>query len=128
MLLEFKDGRLNGYFLWSSFNTDKTEVNVDKLDKLENGVGKLSKLDVLDMLGKPNAKAFCPTMIDELKENCATNSEVWGWYMHGVSGFDSVVFDSSQIYVWFDASGKVSSVDASERRMHPNENQAAGPE
>lgn len=128
LLLEFKDGKLNGYFLWSSFDKDKTEVNMKNLDKLEDGVGRLSKEDVLNMLGKPNAKAFCPTMIDELKENCATNSEVWGWYMRGVSGFDSGVFDMSQVFVWFDAFGKVSSVDASERRVNPNKNHASGSE
>lgn len=114
--LEFKDGKLNGYFFWSSFNKDKTIIDTKNLDKVQDGVGRLSKEDVLNMLGNPNAKALCPTMIDEFKENCATNSEVWGWYMHGETGFEPAVFDSSHIFVWFDASGRVSSVESSERK------------
>ena len=116
LLLEFKNGELNGYFLWSSFGKDKTKINTENLSKVEGGVGNLSKQDVLNMLGSPNAKAFCPTLIDELKENCATNSEVWGWYMRGKSDGQPADFDMSQIYVWFDASGKVSSVEASEKK------------
>lgn len=116
LYLEFKDGRLNGYFLWSSFNEDKTKVDMNNVDKLKSGVGKLTKGDVLNMVGKPNAKAFCPTMIYELKEDCATNTEVWGWYMRGESGADPANFDFSQIYVWFDTSGKISSVESGERK------------
>ena len=116
LLLEFKDGKLNGYFLWSSFNEDKTKVDMKNVDKLKAGVGKLTKGDVLNMVGKPNAKAFCPTMIDVLKEDCAMNTEVWGWYMRSESGADPAIFDLSQIYVWFDSSGKISSVKADDRK------------
>jgi hypothetical protein len=68
------------------------------------------------MLGKPNAKAMCPTLMAELKEDCATNTEVWGWYMRVQSGFDSGVYNVSHIYIWFDGAGKVSSVAASEKK------------
>ena len=116
LCLEFKEGKLNGYFLWSSFNKDKTKVDMKNVDPLKAGVGKLTEREVLNMLGKRNAKAFCPTMIEELKGDCSTNMEVWGWYMRGKSGADPARFDVSQIYVWFDASGKVSSVEAFERK------------
>jgi len=116
MFLEFKNGKLNGYCLWSSFNKDKTKFDMKNVDNVKAGVGKLTERDVLNILGKPNAKAFCPTTIEELKEDCSTNTEVWGWYMRGKSGADPARFDVSQIYIWFDAAGKISSVEASERK------------
>ena len=118
LVLEFKDGKLNGYFYWSSFNKDKTKVDMKNVDKLKAGVGKLTEGDVLAVVGKPNLKAFCPTFIDELKQDCGTNKEVWGWYMRGDAGYDPHLYNISKIIVWFDAAGKVSRVDSERNELN----------
>jgi hypothetical protein len=119
LLLEFKDGKLNGYERWSSFDEDKTKVDLENLDKLKEGLGKLTKDDVLQLAGKPNSKAFCPSMIDEFKEKCTKNTEVWEWYMRDKSGFQPNAFDRSTLYILFDASGKISSVEVENDTPNP---------
>lgn len=120
LLLEFKDGKLNGYVRWSSFDEDKTKVDLKSVDKLKQGLGKLTKNDVLQLVGKPDSKAFCPSMIDEFKEKCAKNTEVWEWYMRDKSGLQPNVFNYSQLYISFDASGKISGVEAENSKVGPN--------
>jgi hypothetical protein len=119
LLLEFKDGKLNGYYSWSSFNEDKTKLDLKNLGKLRAGLGKLTKDDVLQMVGKPNSKALCPSMIDEFKEKCAKNIEVWGWFMRDRSGFNPAIFNWSALYISFDASGNISSVEAENTNEKP---------
>lgn len=115
LLLEFKENSLNGYYWWSSFKQDKTIVNQDNFGKLQAGIGKLTKADVLALAGKPNAKAHCPTLIAEFKEDCDKNTEVWGWYMQEqVAVGVAKTPKSLELTVAFDADGKVSSVETTE--------------
>jgi hypothetical protein len=106
-------------YSWSSFNEDKTKLDLKNLGKLRAGLGKLTKDDVLQMVGKPNSKALCPSMIDEFKEKCAKNTEVWGWYMRDRSGFNPAIFNWSALYISFDASGNISSVEAENTNEKP---------
>ena len=115
LLLEFKNGKLNAYYWWSSFIQDKTKFDPSVEDKLRAGTGKLTKDDVVDMVGKPNAKGFCPSMIEEFKGRCAKNTEVWGWIMPGdINLWIQKDIKASRLFVTFDASGKVSDVDTEE--------------
>ena len=114
LLLEFKEGKLNGYYFWSSFNADKTKVNLQNVDKLKAGFGKLTKDDVMALMGKPDGKAICPSVLEDFKDRCTKNTEVWGWYMtDNVSlwtmGPQKV--KTEELYVSFDNSGKISGVD-----------------
>ena len=79
-VLEFKDGKLNGYFYWSSFHDGKTKVDVDNINKLKAGFGTMDKDDVLVLMGEPDGKAMCPTEITNFKDHCDKNTEVWGWF------------------------------------------------
>ena len=113
MLLEFKGGKLNAYFFWSTFDKDKTKVDLAGVEKLKAGVGKLTKGDVLALAGNPNAKGLCPTVLVDLKDKCPKNTEVWGWLMtDNVNVWVPRKIKTSALYVSFDGEGKLSGVDA----------------
>ena len=114
LLLEFKEGKLNGYFYWSSFNADKTKVNLSDVDKLKAGFGKLTRDDVAGLMGKPDGKALCPSILADFKDRCAKNTEVWGWYMTDNISLWTLgpqKVKTEELYVSFDNSGKISGVD-----------------
>lgn len=112
LLLEFKDGKLNGYCSWSSFAEDKFKLDLKNIDELKAGIGKLTKDDVLHLVGKPNWKALCPSMISEFKEDCAKNTEIWEWYSVNHTSSLGVIDKWSRLYICFDGVGKISSLKA----------------
>jgi hypothetical protein len=117
LLLEFKDNKLNGYYYWSSFNADKTKVNLQNIDTLKMGMGKLTKNEVIALIGKPEGKALCPTMIRDFKDECSKNTEVWGWYMADNINLWALTpqkIKTAELSVSFDSVGKISSVDLSD--------------
>ncbi|HSY10418.1 MAG TPA: hypothetical protein VK840_05835 [Candidatus Dormibacteraeota bacterium] len=115
LLLEFKEGKLNGYFCWSSFKQDKSRFDPKAVDKLKAGTGKLTNSDVLALVGKPDGKALCPSTIVDFKERCAKNTEVWGWYMKdNISVWDPENIKITELFVSFDANSKVSDVESEE--------------
>jgi len=77
LLLEFKDEELNAYLYMSSFDSDKTQLDLPKVDQIKIGIS--SKNDLLSLLGKPSGKALCPSVWGEFKDRCAKASEVWAW-------------------------------------------------
>jgi hypothetical protein len=114
MLLEFKDGKLNGYLYWSSFDADKTRISLQNVDALKAGFGKLTKDDVVKLMGKPDAKTICPSVMADFRERCYQNTEAWGWYMTDdvnlwLLGPQKI--KSAELYVTFDDRGKVSGVE-----------------
>jgi hypothetical protein len=117
LILEFKNGILNGYEFVSSFDEDKTKVNFQSADRLRAGINKLSQSDVIAALGEPNGKALCPSTLSDYKDRCAKGAEIWGWFMteklrYGFS--HSVDVKSTDVYVVFNAAGKVVDVQTEE--------------
>jgi hypothetical protein len=111
MALEFKEGKLNGYFFTSSFKSDKTQFDLKITDSLKAGIGHLTQEDVLAAIGKPNGKVMCPTTLSDFKKRCAKGTETWAWLMNEASGKS---IKTISLYVSFDASGKISGVDTEE--------------
>lgn len=115
LLLEFKDGKLNGYFCWSSFEMDKSKFNSDVTNKLKNGIGKLTKNDVMSLAGPPQGKALCPSVTSDFKDQCENNTEVWGWYMRDkISLWSNINVNTTKLIVSFGADGKISDVQLTE--------------
>jgi hypothetical protein len=113
LLLEFKEGKLNAYYFWSTFDKDKTKVDMAGVEKLKAGVGKLTKDEVMALAGKPNAKGLCPTVLTDLKDKCPKNTEVWGWLRtDNINVWIPRKITTSELYVSFDADGKLSGVSA----------------
>jgi hypothetical protein len=112
LLLEFKEDKLNGYYGWSSFGTDKSKFDPNIADKLRAGVGKLTKDEVAVLVGAPQGKALCPSVITNFKESCEKNTEVWGWYMSdNINLWVRKDVKSVELTVSFGADGKVSGVE-----------------
>jgi hypothetical protein len=74
LLVEFKDGVLNGYAFGSSFAEDHTTFAVTNLDKIEWAAS--TQDEVSQLLGKPQGKLQCPTRI--FNATCkATGQQIW---------------------------------------------------
>jgi len=112
LLLEFRDGELNGYIGASTFSNDKTKFNPAIVNQLKDGVGKLTRDDVVNLVGQPSGKALCPSILKDFKDSCDKNTEIWGWLMSDNTDLwirreGSV----SELRVAFDANGKISDVE-----------------
>jgi len=112
LLLEFKEEQLNAYIWWSSFEMDKTKFDVDAVNKIKGGVGKLTKDDVVTIMGAPQGKALCPSIVGNFKDLCEKNTELWDWYMRdSINLWTKKDVKSSELIVSFGLDGKVSSVE-----------------
>ncbi|HAM51890.1 MAG TPA: hypothetical protein DCP92_14830 [Nitrospiraceae bacterium] len=107
LLLEFKDGQLNAYDYASSFDDDKTRIDLTNVSKVKIGVS--TKEDVLIALGKPHGKALCPTEITGFKDKCDRVSETWGWgqYERYYTRIKQKRPKVTEVFVMFDKEGKV---------------------
>jgi hypothetical protein len=104
LYLEFKNEELNGYLYVSSFISDKTRVDFSKVANIKIGIS--TKDEVLSLLGKPYAKAFCPTQLEYFKDECTKAKEVWGWLMFKL-GYASKVVEKKYVIIMFGENGKV---------------------
>jgi len=120
LILEFKNGKLNGFIYVSSFDEHQPEIPSDKLTQISVNVSK--KTDVLNILGKPGGKAFCPTKLVDFKDNCDKCVETWKWTsISRVSGFappDAREPSVNSISVGFDKDGVVSEVGTDSLNIH----------
>jgi hypothetical protein len=119
LVLEFKNGDLNAYQHLSSFTKDKTTAAVENADQVKNGIS--TKNDVLDILGKPNGKARCPSVLDDFKGRCSKGVEVWSWMaMKKLSTFGSAYGGArpkvNMVFVIFDANGVVAETEISQTK------------
>jgi len=107
LLLEFKDGQLNAYDYASSFDEDKTRIDLTNVKKVKIGVS--TKEDVLIALGKPHGKALCPTEIENFKDKCGKAPEIWGWgeYQKYYTKTAQKRPKVTEVFVMFDKEGKV---------------------
>jgi hypothetical protein len=114
LLLEFKDDELNAYLYTSSFDTDRTQIDLSKVDRIK--IGASSKNDLLPLLGKPSGKALCPSVWGEFKDKCAKASEVWAWMKIDKTGSVLRIDNrgSKSLFVAFDPAGLVVDLKAIE--------------
>lgn len=108
LLLEFKDGQLNAYDYASSFDEDKTRVDLANVSKITIGVS--TKEEVLIALGKPHGKALCPSEVAIFKDKCDRATEIWGWgeYEKYYTRVKEKRPKVTEVFVMFDNEGKVS--------------------
>lgn len=104
LFIEFRNEELNAYIYASSFNSDKTNVDISKVDNIKIGIS--TKDDVLTFLGNPYGKAFCPSQLQDFKDNCAKAQEVWEWIMFKL-GHTGIIAEKKFIIIMFDQNGKV---------------------
>jgi hypothetical protein len=76
MTLEFKNGKLNGYSLGSTFEKDKTLADLSKAAEIKAGIGRLTKEDVIRIAGQPNGRYLCPTLWEDYKGKCEAGMEL----------------------------------------------------
>jgi hypothetical protein len=126
LILEFKNGMLNGYVFASSFKKDKTGGDLTKVDQVKAGIGKFSRDDVTAILGQPSGKALAHTTLTDYKDVKAEGTEIWGWF--DMEGLQLLTFTgarvekSAYIYVVFDDGGKVKDVQKTINRDEVNSN------
>ena len=111
VVLEFKDGRLNAYVYLSSFDREQNPVALEKVSQIKDRVS--TKSEVLDILGKPNGKALCPSTLDDFKQRCEKCIEVWTWQGMGSLSTFGAAYGGKRpaiktIFVSFDKNGVVS--------------------
>lgn len=76
LIVEFKEGALNGYIFLSSFEGDRSTFAKTNMAKLVFAGS--TKEQVQTLLGKPAGKVRCPTEIDLLKSTCGfPDREFW---------------------------------------------------
>src|ERR1017187_605208 len=117
LILEFKDGNLNAFQHLSSFNAGKTAAPVGNADPIKQGVS--TKDDVLGILGKPNGRAKCPTLLQDFKGLCDKGAEVWNWkgmkkLSTWVAAYGGGRAKVQSVSIVFDANGKVLEVETNE--------------
>jgi hypothetical protein len=107
LLLEFKNDQLNGYFFVSSFDVDKTKVDLTKVAQIK--IGTSTKSDVLSLFGKPGGKTLCPSQLPVFKDKCTKPTEIWAWFEVNKTG--SIASRDTRgrksLFVMFDANDKV---------------------
>jgi hypothetical protein len=117
VILEFKDGNLNGYVYLSSFDREQNPVALEKVSQIKDHAS--TKSEVFGMLGKPNGKALCPSTLVDFKQPCEKCVEVWTWQgMSSLSTFGSAYGGKQPaiktIFVSFDKDGVVSGIQTND--------------
>jgi hypothetical protein len=105
LVLEFKEGVLNGFFYVSSFDEDRTNADLTKMDEIK--VGASTREDVARILGRPQGKARCPTVLRDFKDSCDKGKEIWAWTSADNAETRKAPLKASYVYVAFDSDGKV---------------------
>jgi hypothetical protein len=117
VIVEFKNGRLNAYVYLSSFDKEQSPIDLEKVGQIKEHQS--TKSEVLNILGKPNGKALCPSTLDDFKKRCETCTEVWTWQgMSSLSTFGAAYGGKKPaiktIFVSFDKEGVVSDFQTNE--------------
>lgn len=117
--LEFRGGSLNAYHYLSSFDNDKTEVDIAQLKRIVRGTTK--KDEVLKILGTPHGKARCPTQNADFKEKCSKGTEVWVWTAMAKLSTFGAAFGGDQVsmhnvFIVFDKDDVVTEVESSQTK------------
>jgi hypothetical protein len=110
LVLEFRNGVLNGFNYVSSFDEDKTSANTAAAAQIVRVAS--NKSDVLRLLGQPCGKARTPTEMEGfVKASKPGVYEIWCWASFDVvPTFGSQKPASNVIVVGFDPLGMVSEV------------------
>lgn len=98
LVLEFKDGILNGYDYISGFKKDKTQANLTEIERVK--IKQSTKMDVLKFFGTPTGKALCPSTLYRMPTiNLENGDEIWSW-----QALDNSILQeaSTQLFIIFD--------------------------
>jgi hypothetical protein len=114
LLLEFKEDKLNAFMYLSSFAEDQTHTPADNVNQISSHVS--TKTDVLNILGKPNGKAHCPSNLEDFKDKCEKCVEVWKWNSissHSTLGsaYGGQKLSTKSVSIGFDKDGVVSEIN-----------------
>jgi outer membrane protein assembly factor BamE (lipoprotein component of BamABCDE complex) len=74
LMLEFRNGLLNGYSYMSSYADDSTDFNDENSSKIKIGVSSQHDVDII--MGTPSGKFLCPSAYIE---KCKSGVEAWTW-------------------------------------------------
>jgi len=111
LILEFRDGVLNGYNYVSSFDEDKTSANSAAAASIQRAAS--TRDDVLRLMGPPSGKARTPTRMEGfVKADKPGVFEIWVWAAFDVvhTFGDNKAPGSNVIVVGFDPLGTVGEV------------------
>ncbi|MFH2057629.1 MAG: hypothetical protein ABIJ59_01865 [Pseudomonadota bacterium] len=116
LVLEFLDGKLNAYNFLSSFDEDRTLFNSENMPQIIQG--KSTKNDVLQIMGKPNGMAMCPSILDDYKNRCGSGKVVEIWIWSSQRKIVTMARHSNQgsktAYISFDTNGVVLAIESAE--------------
>ena len=118
LLVEFKDGTLNGFAAASSFPEDRSTFPTANLPKVEFATS--TKVEVQQLLGKPQGRMRCPTKLFGGASRCkASGREMWIYEdFHPVrlplSGGERRTFTGSGALIVFDDHNLVTDISSSE--------------
>jgi hypothetical protein len=111
VVLEFKDGSLNAFTQLSNLDNEQNLVLIENASQVK--IHASTKADVLRILGIPNGKALCPSLLS--KSECEKCVEVWCWQSMGtISKFafaNGYKPETKSIVVSFDKDGTVSNIE-----------------
>jgi len=111
LILEFRNGVLNGFNYVSSFDEDRTSANGAAAASIQRTVS--TKDDVLRLMGPPSGKARTPTHMEGfVRADKPGVFEIWAWVAFDVvhTFGDNKSPGSNVIVVGFDPLGTVSEV------------------
>ncbi len=112
MVLEFVDGKLNGYFYASSYESDAPPQNL----RAKNQINRQSstRADVARILGVPDGKAYSNTTLEDFHEG--VGEEIWLYQQETQAVDNSIV--SEKILVGFDRDGTVETITSSKTKLN----------
>jgi hypothetical protein len=117
LVLEFKDGILNAVLSGSSCSDETTTANIQAAMNLKRDLGKVARDGVIAVLGDPDGRARCPSLIPSYQSMCQQSdqtSEVWSWLSVPRRAVFSREQHSATVLVSFDHEGKPLDVDFEE--------------
>jgi len=115
--MEFRDGRLNAWLYISTFDDDRTAVDLAATDKIRKTIS--TKSEVQGVLGKPHGKALCPSLIEDYKDRCKS-AELWAWAgTNGPVTLGEGGRELSTIFILFDRDGIVTQIETDQQTVEP---------
>jgi hypothetical protein len=115
--MEFRDGRLNAWLYISTFDDDRTAVDLAATDKIRKTIS--TKSEVQRVLGKPHGKALCPSLIEDYKDRCKS-AELWAWAgTNGPVTLGQGGRELSTIFILFDRDGIVTQIETDQQTVEP---------
>jgi hypothetical protein len=113
LVVEFKEGVLNGYTSASSFPEDRSTFSITNIAKIKFGA--TTKDEVRQLLGKPDGMVHCPTKLFRDADSDSAGLETWIYHdLQPVALFGPRrarrVYNGSTCAIVFDVNGVVTDI------------------